>query len=160
VAVAQLVAASWTEAGIDTTVSPTPTQVLFGPKGPLYDPKRLDDLKLNAVLYTWLTTPEPDDSFYWSTKMIVQRSHLSGGNFDGYSDPSVDALMNEALITTNDGARASLYRAVQRLLVRDQPDIFLYWIAYLALASTTLHGYKANPFHPGITWNVGAWSVS
>jgi peptide/nickel transport system substrate-binding protein len=160
VAVAQLVAASWTMVGIDTAVSPTPTNVLFGANGPLYNPRRLDDLQLNAVLYTWLTTPEPDDSFYWSTSTIVRSGHTSGGNFDGYSDPDVDALMSKALVTTNDATRASLYRAVQRLLARDQPDIFLYWIAYLTLASTILHGYKANPFHPGITWNVGSWSVS
>jgi peptide/nickel transport system substrate-binding protein len=160
VAVANLVAASWSKAGIPTVVSPTPTQVLFGPSGPLYTPTRLDDLKLNAVLYTWLTTPEPDDSFYWSTSMIVRPGHTTGGNFDGYSNPAMDALLNKALVATNDATRVSLYRAIQRLLVRDQPDIFLYWIAYLTLATTSLHGYRANPFHPGVTWNVATWSLS
>jgi peptide/nickel transport system substrate-binding protein len=155
----RMVAESWTAAGIPTTLRTLKTHALFGTHGPLYGSSRLFNPALNAVLYTWATSPEPDDSYYWSTSMIVRPGHLAGGNFDGYSDPRVDRLEVQALTAPDEATRVSLYRAIQLLLVRDQPDIFLYWTAHLSLAVSSLHGYEANPFHPGVTWNVARWQV-
>lgn len=158
-AVATMVAASWRAAGIPTTLRAVPTHTLFGPKGPLYSPDRLTTPTLNAVLYTWLTLPEPDDSAYWDTSMIVRPGHETGLNFDGYSDPEVDQLTSRALSTASEARRIYDYQAIQELLVRDQPDIFLYWTPHLSLAAATLHGYQANPFHPGVTWDAAGWQL-
>lgn len=157
--VAARVAASWTAAGIPTGVRAVATHALFGAHGPLYDPARLGSATLNAVLYTWVTLPEPDDTAYWSTSMIVRPGHTDGLNFDGYSNPQVDRLTAQALATAGEAGRIYEYRAIQRLLVRDQPDIFLYWTSHLSIASARLHGYEANPFHAGVTWNAAAWSL-
>lgn len=157
--VGRLVAATWTAAGIPTVLRTLSTHALFGPNGPLYSPVRLYNPALNAVLYTWATSPEPDDSYYWSTGMIVRPGHQAGGNFDGFSDPRVDRLTAQALTVPDEATRISLYRAVQLLLVRDQPDIFLYWTAHLSLAVSNLQGYAANPFHPGVTWNADQWRL-
>ena len=133
---------------------------LFGLHGPLYNAKRLYSQELNAVLYTWEVSPEPDDTYYWATSMIVRPGHLTGGNFDGYSDPKVDKLSSLALVTANGARRVSIYQQIQRLLVNDQPDVFLYWTAHLTIAIGTLDGYRANPFAPGITWNVAEWTLT
>ena len=159
VAIARRVASSWTAAGIPTTLAAVPTQELFGLHGPLYAANRLASAQLNAVLYTWQTTGEPDDSFYWSSDMIVRPGHLDGGNFDGYSSTRVDQLEQLALGTASEARRITYYRGIQSVLVDDQPDIFLYWTADLTLAVTALHGYQANPFHPGVTWNAADWSL-
>ena len=158
-AVASVAAASWTAAGIPTSLRAVPTHVLLGPSGPLYNPTRLTDPALNAVLYTWYTIPEPDDSPYWASGQIVRPGHQSGLNFVGYSNPKMDALLSRALTTTDDTARVDAYKAIQRLLANDQPAIFLYWTSHLSLATSTLHGYEANPFHPGVTWNVANWRL-
>ena len=100
-AVARMVADSWTATGIPTTLKAVPTHTLFGPQGPLYNPNRLSDPTLNAVLYTWLTLPEPDDSAYWNSSMIVRPGHETGLNFDGYSDPPVDQLSTRAITTAS-----------------------------------------------------------
>ncbi|HXT37270.1 MAG TPA: peptide ABC transporter substrate-binding protein [Chloroflexota bacterium] len=157
--VANLVAASWSAARIPTSVRTENTHKLFGYHGPLYNPDRLYSTQLNAVLYTWTTSPEPDDSFYWSTKMIVRPGNLSGGNFDGFSNATVDRLIGDALTATNDGQRVALYQRIQTLLVEDQPDIFLYWAQHFTLATTALSGYQANPFSPGIAWNLTKWRL-
>ncbi|MDB5076766.1 MAG: extracellular solute-binding protein family 5 [Chloroflexi bacterium] len=159
-AVAGLVAASWSAAGIPTVVRTLNQHKLFGLHGPLFNSNRLFDSNLNAVLYTWATSAEPDDSYYWTAPMIVRPGHLGGGNFDGYSNPKVDQLTNLAINTPDEAKRVSLYRQVQRLLVHDQPDVFLYWTSHLTLAVSNLHGYRANPFLPGVTWNVAQWSLS
>lgn len=157
--VANLVAASWSAAGIPTSVRTENTHKLFGYHGPLYNPNRLYSAQLNAVLYTWTTSPEPDDSFYWSSKMIVRPGNLSGGNFDGFSNPTVDRLLGDALVTTSDSQRVALYQRIQTLLVADQPDIFLYWAQHFTVATTALSGYQANPFYPGIVWNISKWRL-
>lgn len=158
--VASVAAASWTAAGIPTSLHAVPTHVLLGPSGPLYSPTRLANPTLNAVLYTWYTIPEPDDSPYWASGQIVRPGHQSGLNFVGYSNPKMDTLLSRALTTTDDSARIDAYRAIQRLLANDQPAIFLYWTSHLSLATSALHGYEANPFHPGVTWNVANWRLA
>jgi peptide/nickel transport system substrate-binding protein len=91
--------------------------------------------------------------------MIVRPGHLDGGNFDGYSNAQVDTLTSQALTTTDEGKRTALYKEIQRRLVTDQPDIFLYWTSHLSLAVSNLHGYEANPFRPGVTWNADQWTL-
>ncbi|HVC83527.1 MAG TPA: peptide ABC transporter substrate-binding protein [Chloroflexota bacterium] len=157
--VANLVAESWSTAGIPTSVRTENTHKLFGYHGPLYNPDRLYSAQLNAVLYTWTTSPEPDDSFYWATKTIVRPGNLSGGNFDGFSNPTIDRLLGDALTATSDSQRVALYQRIQTLLVEDQPDIFLYWAQHFTLATTALSGFQANPFSPGIAWNLTKWRL-
>lgn len=158
--VANLVAASWSTAGIPTTVRTEDTHKLFGYHGPLYNPDRLYSQQLNAVLYTWATTPEPDDSFYWASNMIVRPGAMTGGNFDGYSNKHMDTLLSDALLAPSDAQRVDLYRQIQTELVQDQPDIFLYWTQRFTLATTALSGYEANAFRSGVTWNVTHWRLS
>ncbi len=159
-AVAGTVASSWTSAGIRTTVKAVDQHKLFGLHGPLYNADRLYSQQLSAVLYTWAVSAEPDDTYYWATSMIVRPGHLTGGNFDGYSDAVVNRLSGQALITTDEQRRIAIYQHIQRLLVNDQPDVFLYWTAHLTITVDSLQGYRANPFAPGITWNVFNWVLA
>ena len=159
--VAGMVARSWEDAHIATTIRTVDTHTLFDERrGPLYRPDRLSSPNLNAVLYTWTTIPEPDDSLYWSSSMIVRPGHPTGLNFVGYRNPSVDQLVQQALDTPHEAARIAAYRAIQRRLVADQPAIFLYWTTQLSLATPSLHDYEPNAFHTGVTWDVMNWRLS
>lgn len=158
--VADLVATSWEDVHIATSIRKVDTHALFDERrGPLYRPDRLSSPDLNAVLYTWATIPEPDDSLYWSSSMIVRPGHLTGLNFVGYHNPSVDQLVQQAINTPHEAARIAAYQAIQRQLVNDEPAIFLYWTTQLSLATASLHGYEPNSFHTGVTWDVTDWSI-
>jgi len=159
-ATAGLIAQSWRAAGIVVRVHLLPTSQLFGPRGPLYNPYRFTSPSYDAVLYTWINGPDPDDSAYWSRGSIVTQTHLLGGNFDGYSNPRVDTLVARALTTPNGPARDSLYRHIQRILMADQPDVFLYWADTVSVVPTHLQGYGPNPYSVAATWNVQQWRLT
>jgi ABC-type transport system substrate-binding protein len=155
-----LIAQGWLSAGISSTIQLVPTATLFGLHGPLYDANRFRPSRYDAVLYTWINGPDPNDALYWTRKAIVTPAHPLGGNFDGYANPALDALVNRALITPNGPGRYALYRRIQRILVADEPDIFLYWADAVSVAPTRLRGYRPTPYNAAATWNVGQWSLS
>jgi ABC-type transport system substrate-binding protein len=64
------------------------------------------------------------------------------------------------LTTADDAKRVAVYREIQRLLVHDQPDVFLYWTTHLTIAIDGLRGYRANPYLPGVTWNAAQWNLA
>ena len=120
-AVAATIAASWAAAGIPTSLRAVPTHALLGPSGPLYNPTRLTDLALNAVLYTWYTsrsrTTAPTGPAPRSYGPAIRPAATSWAT----ATRRMDALLSRALTTTDDAARISTYRAIQRLLASDQP---------------------------------------
>lgn len=154
-----LIAQSWRAAGISSTVQLVATATLFGPRGPLYDPARFHAPRYDAVLYTWINGPDPNDALYWTRKAIVSAAHPLGGNFDGYANPKLDALESRALITPNGPGRDALYRRIQRILSADEPDIFLYWPDAISIAPRRLQGYAPTPYNAAATWNVATWQM-
>jgi len=154
-----LIARSWRTVGIVVHVDLAATAVLFGPKGPLYSPMRFSGSTYNAVLYTWINGPDPDDSAYWARASIVSKAHPLGGNFDGYVNPRVDGLLTRALVTPNGPKRYSLYRQIEHIITTDQPDIFLYWADMISVSPRGLHGYAPTPYNAASTWNAAVWRL-
>ncbi|HKO24678.1 MAG TPA: hypothetical protein VJY65_08060, partial [Chloroflexota bacterium] len=68
--------------------------------------------------------------------------------------------VTHALATPNGPARYALYRRIQRLLVADEPDVFLYWADAISVAPRGLHGYDPTPYNPAVTWNAREWRVT
>lgn len=154
-----LIARSWRALGVVAHVDVVPTSVLFGAGGPLYSPTRFGGVSYNAVLYTWINGPDPDDSAYWARASIVTEEHPVGGNFDGYVNPKVDNLLTHALITPNGPKRYSLYKQIERIIATDQPDIFLYWADMISVSPRDLHGYAPTPYNAASTWNAAVWRL-
>jgi peptide/nickel transport system substrate-binding protein len=156
----RVIAQSWRAAGVASHLRLVPTTTLFGPRGPLYSPGRFRSSQYDAVLYAWVNGPDPDDSAYWTRAAIVSPAHPLGGNFDGYANAAVDALVTHALVTPNGPARYAFYRRIQRLLVADEPDVFLYWADAISVVPRGLRGYAPTPYEPAVTWNAREWSVT
>ncbi len=159
-AVLTLVARGWSAAGVATTVRLVPTVALFGTSGLLYDPARFTKAGYDAVLYSWINGPDPDDSAYWTHAALVTPAHPLGGNFSGYDNPQLDKLTTDAIVTPNGPGRDALYRRIQRILVADEPDIFLYWADSVSVVPRRLRGYSPTPYNSAATWNAGQWSES
>ncbi len=155
-----LVARGWRTAGVAATVRLVPTAALFGTGGLLYNPARFTKAGYDAVLYAWINGPDPDDSAYWTRAALVTPAHPLGGNFSGYDNPQLDKLTTDAIVTPNGPGRDALYRRIQRILVADEPDIFLYWADSVSVVPRRLRGYSPTPYNSAATWNAGRWSES
>lgn len=74
----------------------------------------------DAFMLSWVGNIDPDDFYY--------AQHHSEGTFNaqGYSNPDVDALLDEARVETDQDARKALYDEAARLIVDDASYIYLY----------------------------------
>lgn len=74
----------------------------------------------DAFMLSWIGNIDPDDFYY--------AQHHSEGtfNFQGYSNPDVDALLDEARVETDQDARKALYDEAVQLIVDDASYIYLY----------------------------------
>ncbi len=154
----RLIAQGWHAAGVASRIYLVPTATLFGPRGPLYNPNRFASPHYDAVLYTWINGPDPDDSAYWTSNAAVTTARPLGGNYTGYSNPKLDALATDGLVTPNGPGRYAIYRRIQRILNADEPAIFLYWGDTLSVGPSGLHGYNPTPYNAAATWNANEWA--
>jgi len=74
----------------------------------------------DAFMLSWIGNIDPDDFYY-------AQHHSEGSfNFQGYSNPDVDALLDEARVETDQNARKALYDEAAMLIVDDASYIYLY----------------------------------
>jgi peptide/nickel transport system substrate-binding protein len=156
----QLVDSEWSALGLHITTKLENGATLFGDRGPLYTPTRLQSSDMVAVDYEWIEGYDPDDSFFWNSKNIISPTNSSGGNFDGYSNATVDKLTNEGLVTTNLAARQKIYKQISVILAKEVPDVWLYWADVFSASSAKMGGFKPNPFNFYLTWNAKDWYLN
>ncbi|TQN38092.1 peptide/nickel transport system substrate-binding protein [Blastococcus colisei] len=74
----------------------------------------------DAFLLGWLGNIDPFDYYH--------AQHITGGssNYQGYSNPEVDRLLNEAATETDEDARKELYDQAAKLIVDDVSYLYLY----------------------------------
>jgi peptide/nickel transport system substrate-binding protein len=78
----------------------------------------------------WSGRVDPDGNIYQFV------STTGSQNDSGYSNPRLDLILNNARKATTDTARKTLYRAAQKLMLADQPLIYLYHaVAYASLSN-------------------------
>ncbi len=150
----------WGQIGVNVNIRTAAASVVFGRTGPLYDPTRLSSPTMNGVFYEWIQSAEPDDSFFWASNQIISKSVAAGGNFDGYVNPQIDQLTKQGLQTLDDAQRVQIYQKIQTILVKDQPDIFIYWSRVLSAATSKLHGYNPQPYQYELGWNSKDWYMT
>lgn len=101
-----------------------------------------------VVLSSQAGVPDPDT--------LYNDYHTNGGNNYGkYSNPEVDALLEEARATQGTEARKELYTQVQELLVQDLPRSWGY--EYLADTATRANISNVRPSALGPMWDAKYW---
>ncbi|MCH9813691.1 MAG: peptide-binding protein [Epsilonproteobacteria bacterium] len=78
--------------------------------------------KFEAVLLAWSLSLMPDAYSIWHSS----GSKKGGFNFIGYKNEKVDALITQASRTVDKEKLAVLYQEIYRLIVKDNPYLFLY----------------------------------
>ncbi len=83
--------------------------------------ERLDTRSFDSICLSWGGTIEEDPYQIWHSSQIEGR----GSNRIGYSNPEVDAIIEEARQTLNKDKRDGLYRKLHKILHEGQPYTFL-----------------------------------
>jgi peptide/nickel transport system substrate-binding protein len=91
--------------------------------------------KFDAFMLGWLGNIDPDDFYY-------AQQHTGGSfNFQKYSNPTVDKLLDQARTTTDVAQRKSLYDQATKIIVDQASYIYLYNPDVIQGYSDKLHGY-------------------
>jgi peptide/nickel transport system substrate-binding protein len=76
--------------------------------------------EFDAFMLSWIGNIDPDEFYY------AQHHSTGNFNFQGYSNPDVDALLDAARIETDQAARKGLYDQAAALIVDEASYIYLY----------------------------------
>ncbi|WFF73442.1 ABC transporter substrate-binding protein [Proteiniclasticum sp. QWL-01] len=79
--------------------------------------------KNNADIFamSWTWYPDP---YFFLNKIFHSTAIGSLGNGQGFNDPEVDRLLNEALVITDQAARAKLYSQAVKAIIAKRPGVF------------------------------------
>jgi len=66
-------------------------------------------------------------------------------NDGGYSNPEADKAMEDARLVADPAQRKAIYEKLTRILLNDEPIIYLYHRKLLIAHTTRLEGYKQMP---------------
>ncbi len=91
----------------------------------------------------------PDPSNFLDVLLNGNRiTEVHSTNVAFYDNERVNALLNEASSSTDQGHRLALYQEAERLIVDDAPWVFLYYPQMYLLRQPWLKGLKLNPVWP------------
>jgi peptide/nickel transport system substrate-binding protein len=134
---AQVLQQQWAEVGIRVTLRPTPPNIYYS-EGPN------NWLEAQLGLTNWATRPDPQVYLDVSVKTGAVYNEAK------YSDPEVDALIDQARTETDVEARAEIMSDIQRILVERGPFIIPYFQPALAAQSANVSGIELIA-DPGLT---------
>ena len=138
------------EAGIDTEVKYYPGDVLFAPAG-MGGILQLGKFDISSA--GWYAGIDPEDS----TQLMCENVPPGGYNYSRYCSRQMQRLQEIALTHYDRPTRQSAYFAIQDLLSKDNPMIFLYWLKQMEPISVDFKGFDPNPVVE--SWNAWQWTI-
>ena len=147
VRVATLVQRELHDRGFDVTLKSITNAQLFLPasEGGILATGRFD-----LAYVPWAMGADPDDRFLLGCAGAEK-------NYMRYCNPAVDRLEGEAVSEPNRLERRARYRAIDRIVARDVPIVYLFNPSYVWAYRPQLRGFAPNAFIP--TWNAYDWSL-
>ncbi|UFN50922.1 ABC transporter substrate-binding protein [Roseomonas sp. OT10] len=113
----QAVGQMWQRIGVTTRVDGMPFAVLA---------QRQARNDMSAMLIGWATAGEPSTALRGNLTTRIPEKGFGTVNFSGYSNPRVDALVEEGLRTADDEKRESIFKDAMRLAMDDVALITLH----------------------------------
>ena len=97
------------------------------------------DGNYDTFVCSWNGNIDPDDFFY--------AQHRTGEvfNFTGYSNPTVDELLDDGRQTADAEERTAVYEQINRIIVDEAPYIYLYNPLEINVYRTDVEGFEARP---------------
>jgi peptide/nickel transport system substrate-binding protein len=106
----------------------------------------------DAALLSWRST---------TSAITSSNARLHSGvaveNYNHYSNPVTDKLLDTLAKTTSDTGQAQLLTAIDTQLFSDGYGLPLFQQPSLTAFRTTVTGIRRSPFAPGVFWNIWQW---
>jgi peptide/nickel transport system substrate-binding protein len=129
-AVAQVVQAMAAEAGFDLKIRLIEFATSF---------KQAQAGEFQAFLIGWSGRIDPDGNSY------VFMHTKAPQNDGGYSNPEADKALEDARLITDPAQRKAIYEKLTKIVLNDEPLIYLYHRKLLIAHTTKLEGYRQMP---------------
>ena len=146
----QFIQQTLAEIGVEMTIENLPPAVMWA------DFWTLSQFESAMVGITYLIGADPDVTTRFHTKAITAQGGR-GSNNAQYSNPEVDALLEQGSSTFDPEARRPIYMRVQEIVRDELPflPLFLYTAVYGRKSG--LEGYEPNSNTRTESWNAAAW---
>jgi peptide/nickel transport system substrate-binding protein len=129
-AVAQVIQSMAAEAGFDLKIRVVEFATTF---------KQAQAGEFQAFLIGWSGRIDPDGNSY------VFMHSGAPQNDGGYSNPEADKALEDARLVTDPAQRKAVYEKLTKVVLHDEPLIYLYHRKLLIAHTTKLEGYKQMP---------------
>lgn len=123
VAFMDLVAEQVLDCGIEFTVIPADLETVLGPLQEYPHVPGGYEQPFEAIFLGWGHGFDPHDLLFHSSSVTSPEQPVAP-NFMGFSNPEVDALLDEGIATYDQRERARIYREFQQVLAEERPVLF------------------------------------
>ena len=140
--IAEALQAMWSKIGVTLAVQRMESGVWT--KAAFATPAEKAAAGTGAVLTSWSAgafNPDLQLRPLYSTASAAP----AGANLGFFSDPALDALLDRAAATLDDGARAALYREAQRMVNDQAPHVLLFYKSDLVATAADVSGVWVVP---------------
>jgi peptide/nickel transport system substrate-binding protein len=137
-AVAQVIQSMAAEAGFDLKIRVIEFATSF---------KQAQAGEFQVFQINWSGRIDPDGNSY------IFMHTKAPQNDGGYSNPEADKLMDDARLVSDPAQRKAIYEKLTKILLDEEPIIYLYHRKFLFAHTTRLEGFK--PLPDGLVRVVG-----
>ncbi|HTJ28314.1 MAG TPA: peptide ABC transporter substrate-binding protein [Candidatus Limnocylindria bacterium] len=142
------------QAGIDVQIKAYPANLIFATYG---QGGIMTNGKYDLAVVGWIAGYDPDDHSLFTCDQIPRPSHPDGVNYTRYCNKEMDAAQTAALSSYDQAARKPAYSAIQKLLARDVPEIYLWIPRQIQPINPAFKGFAPNPVNEA--WNAYEWEI-
>jgi peptide/nickel transport system substrate-binding protein len=101
--------------------------------------KQAETGEYQAYLLAWSGRTDPDGNVYIFHKCDAPQDYA------GYCNPQADKLLDEARVPADPSERKAIYEKLTKLILEDDPILYLYHRRVLIAYTARLDGYRAMP---------------
>lgn len=107
----------------------------------------------DIIVFAWVASPFPSSN--------AQQNWVTGGggNYGGYSNKKVDALVSQAVGETDAAKAATLLNQVDSLMVQDAYELLLYQKPTFLALQTRFVNMRDNATNVGPPYNTAEWGL-
>jgi len=145
VRVATVAQREFADRGLDVTIKQISNAQLFLPRTGVLASGAFD-----LAYVPWSMGADPDDRFLYGCSAAAR-------NYMRYCDGRIERLEEAALAAPDRAVRRRAYIAIDRIVARDVPIVYLFNPSYVYAYRKRLRGFAPNAFSP--TWNAYAWNL-
>ena len=129
-AVAQVIQSMAAEAGFDMKIRVTEFATSL---------KQAEAGEYQAYLLAWSGRIDPDGNSY-----IFQKTGAPQ-NYSAWSNPDADKALEDARLVTDQAKRKEIYQTLTKLVLDEEPILYIFHRKILIAHTTRLEGYKQMP---------------